>query len=449
MNSWRIFVTGGGGYLGRALLQELSRSHDLEIVALDRSGSLAMAHSDARIRIVRGDLLAPETYATELAGCDCVLHLAAATGKASQESQDRNTAAATESLLDACRGAGVEKFLFVSSIAAAFPEKRGYPYAIAKERAERAVMASGLRFAILRPTIILGAGAPVLASLATLARLPVMLVPGHGRVLVQPIAVQDVVHAITAILRRDMFRGETFEVGGPERLSIENLLQRLRIARTKRRGPVVHLPLPLIQGPLRLAERLGLGPILPATAGQFSSFRDDGTATDNPLQRAIAPDLTPLDQMLPIPRDAATDDVERECLVFTRHLLGHRPDPMVVDRYRRAVETMPALRPASDWERAVLGLARRGTLVTRSADVYAAIFAPASAIRKRLVLLLAILEVHPQHAGAIDKTLGGPVPIVILRVGVKAFASLLFLAGGILCFAPLRLLLVRRDKAAA
>ena len=446
MNRRRIFVTGGGGFVGRTLLRKLSRIEGMEIVALDRSGSVASPGSDARITIVRGDLLEPATYERALAGCDCVLHLAAATGKALRHAQERDTASGTEALVDACRRTGIQRFLLVSSIAASFPDKRGYAYARAKERAERAVRASGLRFAILRPTMIFGDGAPVLASLTALALLPAMVVPGTGRVVVQPVSVDDVVTAILTILERDWFDSETFELGGAERLTMEELMQRLRIERRRARGRVVRLPLPMIQAPLRAAERLGLGAMLPATAGQFSSFRNDGTATPNRLQEAIASGLTPLNRLLEAHPDVAAtpDELHRECAVFMRHLLGRHPDAMVVDRYRAAVSTIPSLSPGTAWERALLGFARRGVILARSADAYAAPFAPASVLRQRLVILLAILEVHPRFSQDIDRALGESLPWVIARVGLRSLAAVLFLVAGTLLLTPVRIALVMR-----
>ena len=294
--------------------------------------------------------------------------------------------------------------------------------------------------------MIFGEGAPVLASLTTLALLPAAVVPGTGRVLVQPISVDDVAAAIITILERDWFEGETFELGGPERLTMEELLQRLRVARRGRPGPVVRLPLPMIQAPLRVAESLGLGQVLPATSGQFSSFGNDGTAAPNRLQETIAPGLTPLDRMLESRPEGTPrpDVIHRECIVFTRHLLGRHPDVMVHERYRAAVSTIPSLTPGTAWERALLGAARRGVILARCADSYAALFAPGSALRQRLVILLAILEVHPRFSGEIDKALGGSLPSVIARVGLRSLAALLFLAMGTLLLAPVRLALVLR-----
>jgi NADH dehydrogenase len=412
------------------------------VTALDRSGTVAVSGSAAGMRCVRGDLLDVASYERELAGCDAVLHLAAATGKASPERHLRETAQGTEVLLEACRRAGVSRFLFVSSIAAAFPDKRDYPYAQAKERAERAVAASGLRYTIIRPTMVLGEGAPILASLSTLASLPVVLLPGSGIVTVQPIAVDDVVRAILTVVRTDRFEGETFAIGGPERLTMEELLQRVRLARKGRRGRVLRVPVGLIQAPLRAAERLGLRGIIPATAGQFTSFRQDGTAGANPLQQDILTNGVSITDMLAIaPRGEAdaANIVDHECRVFTRHLLGMAPDALVLASYQRAVATVPALAPAGNWDRALLAVARRGVLVARCADAHAALFARSSALRKRLVMLLAILETRPPFADEIDRAVGGNMPVAIARVALRGLGSILGLVVGTVLLLPLRL----------
>lgn len=449
MNRQRVFLTGGSGFVGTTLLRELSRIDGIEVVALVRSGSLSITPEAPRISVVRGDLLEPSSYAGALSGCDCVIHLAAATGKASPETHIRDTAAATEVLLDACRAAGVEKFLLVSSIAAAFPDKRGYSYAKAKERAERAVAASGLRYCIVRPTMIFGANAPVLAALTALATLPMIIVPGSGAVRVQPVSVDDVVRSIISILRTDRFHSETLELGGPEILRIDELLQRLRAARKGTRGLAFRVPLGFIQAPLAVAERIGLRAILPATAGQFSSFRNDGIATSNPLQQELAPDLKFVESMIgPSPISASPDAVDSECRIFTRHLLGLDPDRAVVRSYRAAIEALPGLHAEGPRERALLALSRRGAIGVRCADAFAGLFARSSVLRKRLVLLLAILETRAPYSDRIDSALGGPGFLVIARVALRGTWSVLYLVVGALVLLPVWIALAVRGEPA-
>lgn len=98
-----------------------------------------------------------------------------------------------------------------------------------------------------------------------------------------------------------------------------------------------------------------------------------------------------------------------ECHLFTRYLIDVDPDDYVCDRYLAAVTARhDELLPQPGFDRLLLAIARKHRLLTRAVDVYARFFAHASAVRRRLVTLLAIIESntstterleHPDYAG--------------------------------------------------
>lgn len=433
-----VWVSGGAGFVGRRLLAQL-RASNRPVVALMRTPRTDVPDG---VTVVTGDLLQPDTYRASLAGCDTVLHLAAATGKASADEHHRINATATQILLDECRRAGVRRFILVSSIAVTFPDLTDYHYAQAKRRAEEMVRTSGLEFLILRPAIILGPSAPILASLGTLATLPMMLVLGSGRARVQPVHVDDVARVMAETAGLDTLGDQTVEVGGPEVLSMEALLTAVRTARLGRQGPVVHLPLALFRLPLRLAEQAGLGALLPVTAGQLSSFAFDGVAGAHPLTAPFQAGLQPLAAMLggsPAPGVAAAGDLRAECRTFTRHLLGVDPDAHVLRAYENAVARVPDLQPADAFDARLLAFAAGGAWRAWMADGYAALLAPASALRKRLVMLLAILESRAPFHAQIDASLGSP-GVMLVRLVTTSVGAVLGAVLGIAVLLPMRLM---------
>src|SRR5215207_8356921 len=117
--SRRVFVTGGSGFVGTRLLDALARA-GWSIVALDRSGRLNPP-ANADVRIVKGDLRDSRPWKDELRNCELVIHMGAATGRASAEDHFSINAAGTEALVVASRAAGVPRILYVSSIAVSFP----------------------------------------------------------------------------------------------------------------------------------------------------------------------------------------------------------------------------------------------------------------------------------------------------------------------------------------
>jgi NADH dehydrogenase len=289
----RLFVTGGNGFLGTRLVAELT-ARGAQVICLSRGTPTVSTAGSCTW--VPADLRQPESYAHALSGADAVIHLAAATGTAPARVHQEVNARGTADLVRATVGAGVSRFLFVSSIAAGFGDVRRYPYAQAKLAGEEAVRRSGLRHVILRPTIVLGPGAPVLAGLRRLARLPLVPLFGGGKARVQPIHVQDLATRIAGVVEDDWFNGETLEVGGPEVVTMRELLQ--EIGRLDRGRTPIMLPLPvgLPSALLWAAERAGAP--LPVTAGQLASFVQDGTAEPGNLTHSREADLIPLSMML-------------------------------------------------------------------------------------------------------------------------------------------------------
>ncbi|HEV8383665.1 MAG TPA: NAD-dependent epimerase/dehydratase family protein [Candidatus Acidoferrales bacterium] len=291
----RLFITGASGFLGRALLLHPGLAKFEQVICLSRSASSPSL--PANVQWLCGGLADTAVYPAALSGADCVLHLAAATGKCPPKEYFAVNVEGTRRLVEQCKLAGVKSFLFVSSIAAGFPDQTRYYYAQSKAQAEEIVRSSGLRFAIARPTTIFGKNSPVLAGLARLAALPVIPVFGNGRMLVQPIAVGDVADFLLHIVDNDLFGGETFELGGPDVISIEELLKKIHRLMRATEAKTLHLPMPLLLPALTLLE-IAAYPVLPITVGQLATFGFDGTARPNTLWNERRPHLQSLDKML-------------------------------------------------------------------------------------------------------------------------------------------------------
>jgi NADH dehydrogenase len=287
----RIFLTGSGGFIGRRLLERLAVAGD--VVCLQHTARPL----PAGVTGCRGDLREPGAWRDALAGCGTVVHLAAVTGKAPAVRYEDVIVRGTESLLEAARAAGARRFLYVSTIAVRFSDIRRYPYARAKVRAEEAVRASGLAHVIVRPTLVFGAGSPGQAGLESLARLPVAPLFDGGRARVQPIDVADLADLAGDVLREDPFDGATLEFGGPEVLTVADLIARMRAAAGRGAGPALTVPTAPLRPILTLLERIGPR-LAPITVGQLGTFRFDGVAEPNPYWQARRARLRTVASML-------------------------------------------------------------------------------------------------------------------------------------------------------
>jgi nucleoside-diphosphate-sugar epimerase len=290
-----VFVTGGTGFIGRHVIAALVQAGDRRLRCLTRAGVATAGH--ANIEAIQGELEKPESYLESLQGAAVVLHLAAKTGKGRQSDYMRTNLEGTRSLLRACRQAGVARFVYVSSIAATFQDKTAYHYAESKWQAEQAVRASGLTYLIVRPTLVFGHGSATWNNLVLLARLPVIPVLGGGLVRVQPIYVDDVAAYLVSMLDESLLPNRAVDLGGPDVVSMEELLRRIHRARRGREAAVIHVPVRRAIQILAWMERWA-GSLLPVTAGQLAAFVNDSTARPDPSVADRLPRMTSLDAML-------------------------------------------------------------------------------------------------------------------------------------------------------
>jgi nucleoside-diphosphate-sugar epimerase len=471
----QIFVTGATGFIGENLIQRRMAAADGHIKILTRRTQASQAASDGRIEQVVGELLKPETYQAALAECDTVVHLAAATGRATPEEYQRVNVEGTEVLLRACKTAGVRKFLHVSTIAAGYPNQRYYPYAKTKAQAEVLVRESGLEFVIVRPTLVLGDNSPIWKTLAKIAGLPVIPLPEGRAVRVQPVHVDDVVRGLEHLLARDRFDGDVLELGGPRPMPFREFLQLIQSALRGVPGRITSIPLAPIRLGLAAIEPV-LRPLMPVTAGQLSVFANDSVASENwllaelragmptteetiaalvaaggrgddPKTQAKTQASKPPRQTKPLSESSQRVLVE-ECRTFAAYLVGGPSSAYIEERYALATQAHGLAHDEefSCFDRAALRVARRGRIFARWADAYCAFFARNGALRRKLVLLAAILEHVAPTNEAFDRTNSSGAARAVLSLaayGLTSAVSLLLgaavlLPAGVLCWIATR-----------
>ncbi len=170
-----VFVTGGSGFVGRALIGALIERGDA-VRALARSASSAAAVADLGALPVRGDLDDTDALGEGMRGCALVFHAAAHTEEwGPSEVFERITVGGTRKVLAAAAQAGVRRLVHVSSEAAlldgspmvgvdetrALPAKPIALYPASKTASEalvRAANGAALETVVVRPRLVWGAG---------------------------------------------------------------------------------------------------------------------------------------------------------------------------------------------------------------------------------------------------------------------------------------------------
>src|SRR3712207_4065236 len=177
----RVFVTGGSGFVGRSVVEELL-ARNVEVVALVNRGSLG-PHAD-RVKAVRGDLFSAGVMESGMSGCDAVIPLVGIIREkpSAGVTFHRIHVAGTRAVVAAARKAGVRRYLHMSSLGTR--PNAVSTYNRTKYEAEELARASGLGWTIFRPSMIHGPRGDFTRMQVAWARrkaMPFLFMPYFGR----------------------------------------------------------------------------------------------------------------------------------------------------------------------------------------------------------------------------------------------------------------------------
>ena len=277
----RIFLTGGTGFVGTAIIEALG--HRPLRVLTHRSRHVTPT-AGANVEVVTGDVTRPETLRGAMDGCEAVIHLVAIIVEEGDATFDGVIRQGTVNIVNEAKRAGVDRIVHMSALGARNDPR--FRYLEAKWQAEQAVQRSGIAWTIFRPSVIFGPGDGFVTTLARLVKkAPVLPVVGAGRSLFQPIAVGEVASAFVKALDDPGTAGQIYELGGGAMYTYEDLLDvvanQLGVSRRK-----VHVPAPLMNAVVALAKPLPKALRPPVSSEQLKML-----AIDNATNRSATADL--------------------------------------------------------------------------------------------------------------------------------------------------------------
>jgi hypothetical protein len=140
---------------------------------------------------------------------------------------------------------------------------------------------------------------------------------------------------------------------------------------------------------------------------------------------------------------ADTARLERECLVFTRYLSGRTAEDYVRSKYLEVFVSRQQARlaPCGRFDHVLLALAGRHPVLTRMTDLYSRFLCPGSVVRRRLVMLLALLETDARSIARLDYPTCGGLPGFVWGMATRGMVSGLLLLPALVILLPLQLVL--------
>lgn len=247
-----VLVTGATGFLGRRVVHELLE-HNYEIRCLVHSPGRERIFPPRSVDVQYGSVTDPDSLTSAFQGVEQVVHLVAVIRQQKGATFSRINHQGTANVEEAAKQAGgVRHFVHLSAIGAA--NNRRYPYLYSKWQGEQEVINSGLPYTILRSSLMFGEGDEFINALAALVKaFPLVPVVGLGRNRLQPIAAEDVARCVALTLARNDLSGRTIEIGGPEQLSYNQIVDLVARTMGKRRLKI-HIPVFLMRLNVALME---------------------------------------------------------------------------------------------------------------------------------------------------------------------------------------------------
>jgi uncharacterized protein YbjT (DUF2867 family) len=289
----RILVTGGTGFVGPKVVHAL-RAAERDVRALVRDRRRGRTLEAWGCELAVGDVTDPESLRAAAEGIDVVVHLVAIINGRPEEFR-RVMEQGTRALVEAARAGGAKRFVLMSALGVSPETKDLVPYYRAKWEMERDLAASGLEHVIFRPSFVFGPGGGVLPLFVRQVRWsPIVPVVGTGQTRLQPIWVEDVAAYFAAAVEPAAPTG-TFELGGPDAVTWDELYERIRRTLGVRRA-TVHLPFGLMRPAAAVVERL---PHAPITRDQLTMLEAGDNVCDiGPAVAAFGIEPLSLDEQL-------------------------------------------------------------------------------------------------------------------------------------------------------
>jgi len=279
----RVVVFGASGTIGRPLLTELARTHD--VVAISRrernaAGGVTWKTADATDH---------DSVARVLEGADAAYYLVHSLGQSDFEDQDIRAA---ETTAREAERAGVKQLIYLGGLGDDSDELS--PHLRSRRETGARLASTSVPVTTLRAAMVVGRGSAAFETIVALVdRLPAMVTPRWVSTRTQPIALPDVVAYLAGVCGLDEARGEAYDVGGPEVMTYREMMERIAALRGKR--PFI-LEVPVLTPYL---SSLWLHVVTPVKAGiarpLIEGLRTETVVRDDRIRALVPMELTRFD----------------------------------------------------------------------------------------------------------------------------------------------------------
>jgi NADH dehydrogenase len=277
-NKTLVTIYGGSGFIGRHLVGAIAKTGARMRVAVRRpelAGHLQPLGGVGQINAVQANVRYPDSLLAAARGADAVVNLVGILFPSGKQTFEAVQDEGARHVAEAARVAGARALVHVSSIGASEHSRSAYARSKAEGEAEVREVFPGA--VILRPSVVFGPEDDFFNRFAALSRLfPALPLIGGGKTKFQPVFVGDVVKAVLAGLTGRADAGAPYELGGPEVLTMKQVMERVLAYAMRKR---LLVPIPFWLAKLQAAF-LQLLPNPPLTIDQVRLLENDNVVSE-------------------------------------------------------------------------------------------------------------------------------------------------------------------------
>lgn len=241
-----ILITGGTGFIGRAMVRHLFESGYPVRTLLRPSPRTPRLPKGVPVEVAVVSLNDVRGLRAAMRDIEAIIHLAGTEHAGRYANLMGVDIQGTLNLVEAARDAGVKRFLYLSHLDA--DRASAYPVQKAKGIAEDHVRKSGVAYTIVRSSIVYGPEDHFTTEIVRMLRGAPGFFPlyGDGQTRIQPLWVEDLVTCLLWALENPETVNQTYEVGGSEYFTLRQTVETImRVTRTNRL--LVPMPPPLLR----------------------------------------------------------------------------------------------------------------------------------------------------------------------------------------------------------
>ena len=267
-------ILGGGGFIGRYLVRNLTKKNYRCIISTRKAfqkGYLKTQATPGAIELVDWNPNNFSELKEAIKNSDIVINLIGILYETRKQKFYNIHTNIPESVAKICSEANVKKFIHVSAIGASENSKSLYQKS--KFQGEVKALNNFKNTVIVRPSVVCGTEDNFTNLFSKLSILPIIPIVGINYKF-QPILVNDVVDAIVQAIEIKGNEGKIYEIGGPKVISFGDMVKSILKTINKKRF-VVPMPMPIAKIQSAITDLLPFPPILTKDQCQILSEADN------------------------------------------------------------------------------------------------------------------------------------------------------------------------------